>query len=82
MTPGVFLRVGDNSTVQMVSGNLTNTEAALLKGQATVEVAEIHKYNQLRIDQGNAATCMVKDGLYTFDADHDQMRVVKGEAMV
>ena len=46
LTPGVFLRVGDNSTV---SSNLTNTEADLVKGQATVEVAEIHPYNNLQI---------------------------------
>ena len=82
LTPGVFLRVGDNSTVKMVSSDLTNTEAELTKGQATVEVAEIHKYNDLRIAQDGATTRMLKTGLYAFDADHDQMRVFKGEALV
>ena len=82
LTPGVFLRVGDNSTVKMVSSNLTNTEADLVKGQATVEVAEIYKYNDLRIGEGGATTQMTKDGLYAFDADHDQVRVLKGQAYV
>ena len=82
LTPGVFLRVGDNSMVKMVSSSLTNTEADLLKGQATVEVAEIHPYNQLRIGEDGASTQMVKDGLYAFDADHEQVRVLKGEAYV
>ena len=82
LTPGVFLRVGDNSTVKMVSSNLTNTEADLLKGQATVEVAEIHQYNVLRIGEDGSTTQMTKDGLYAFDADHDQVRVLKGEAYV
>ena len=81
LTPGVFLRVGDNSTVKMVSSNLTNTEADLVKGQATVEVSEIHQYNQLRIGEDGATTQMMKNGLYAFDADHDQVRVLKGEAM-
>ncbi len=82
LTPGVFLRIGDNSTVRMVSSNLTNTEADLIKGQATVEVSEIHKYNQLRIGEDGASTQMLKDGLYAFDADQNQVRVVKGEAQV
>jgi len=82
LTSGVFLRLGDNSTVKMVSSNLTNTEADLVKGQAMVEVAEIHQYNELRIGENSATTEMLKDGLYAFDADHDNVRVLKGEAVV
>ena len=81
-TPGVFLRVGDNSAVKLVSSNLTNTEADLTKGQATVEVAEIHPYNELRISEAGATTYLLKDGLYALDADHNQVRVLKGEAVV
>ncbi len=82
LTPGVFLRVGDNSTVKMISTNLTNTEADLVNGQATVEIAEIHQFNRLRIDQDGASTYMLKNGLYAFDANQDLVRVLKGEAMV
>jgi FecR protein len=82
LTPGVFLRVGNNSTVKMVSSNLTDTQADLLKGQAIVEVAEIHKYNRLLIGEQGVTTAMLKDGLYAFDADHDSVRVLKGEARV
>ncbi|HEX8892421.1 MAG TPA: hypothetical protein VF783_03805 [Terriglobales bacterium] len=82
LTPGVFLRVGDNSTVKMVSTKLTDIEADLEKGQATVEIAELHQYNQFRLDEDGAATYMLKDGLYAFDADRDQVRVLKGEALV
>ena len=82
LTPGVFLRVGNNSTVTMISSNLTNTEADLVKGQATVEVAEIHPYNNLHISSDGAHTQMLKNGLYAFDADEQQVLVVKGEAEV
>ena len=78
----MFLRVGDNSTVQMVSANLTNTKADLLKGRATVEVAEIHPYNQLRIGEDGATADLRKDGLYAFDADQGNVLVVKGEAQL
>lgn len=82
LTPGVFLRVGNNSTVKMVSSNLTDTQADLVKGKATVEVAEIHNYNQLLIGQQGATTTLLKNGLYAFDADNDSVRVLKGEALV
>jgi len=82
LTPGVFLRVGDNSTVTMISSNLTNTEADLVKGQATVEVAEIHQYNNLIIGEDGAHTQLLKNGLYGFDANQQQVLVLKGEAVV
>jgi hypothetical protein len=82
LTPGVFLRVGDNSAVTMVSPNLTNTEVALDKGTAMVEVAQIYKDNLLLVKEGDATTQLLKNGLYQFDADQDAVRVFKGEAMV
>ena len=82
LTPGVFLRVGQNSSAQLVSSSLTNTEAQIDKGHALVEVAEIHKDNLLRIASDGATTQLLKNGLYGFDADNGQVRVFKGEALV
>src|SRR6516164_6028979 len=45
LTPGVFLRVDDNSSVKMISPSLTDTEVGLSKGHAMVEVTEIHPEN-------------------------------------
>ena len=42
LTPGVFLRVGNNSSVRMISPSLTDTEVGVTQGQAMIEVAEIH----------------------------------------
>lgn len=39
LTPGVFLRVDENSTVRMVSPKLTHTEIEVQRGRAQVEVA-------------------------------------------
>jgi hypothetical protein len=82
LTPGVFLRLGDNGSAQLVSSNLTNTEARVDKGQAMVEVAEIYKDNMLRIASDGATTQLLKNGLYGFDADSGAVRVFKGEALV
>lgn len=82
LTPGVFLRVGDNSVIKMVSPGLANTEVALQKGRALVEVLDIRKENNIRIDQDDASTKLLKKGLYDFDADHNQVRVFAGRAEV
>ncbi len=82
LTPGVFFRVGDNSAATMISPNLTNTEVDLSKGQAMVEVAEIHKDNLLRVQEDGATTQLLKTGLYAFNADQGSVQVYKGEALV
>jgi FecR-like protein len=82
LTPGVFLRVADNSAVKMVSPDLANTEVELEKGRAMVEVTDISKNNNIRVDQNGASTQLLKRGLYDFDAEHNQVRVFKGKADV
>jgi FecR-like protein len=82
LTPGVFFRVGDNSSATLVSPSLTNTEISLNKGQALVEVAEIYKDNLLRVQEDGATTQLLKTGLYGFDANNGDVRVFKGEALV
>jgi FecR protein len=82
LTPGVFLRIGDNSSVKMLSPSLTYTEVDLTRGQAMVEVAEIMPQNDLRVVEDGAATQLLKTGLYGFDANTRQVRVFDGQAMV
>jgi hypothetical protein len=82
LTPGVFLRVGDNSAVRMVSPSLTDTRVELLRGRAMVEVAQIEKENRLEILDNGAATRLTKRGVYAFDADHPAVAVYDGKATV
>jgi hypothetical protein len=82
LTPGVFLRVGSDSSVKMLSPDLTNTEVALTKGQAMVEVDEIHQQNDIRVKLDGTAARIEKTGLYAFDANQSQVRVLDGEALV
>ncbi len=80
LTPGVFLRVGENSAVRMISPNLLNTQVALDRGRADIEVDEIHPRNDIQVAESGANTRLLKDGLYAFDADKGTVRVFKGEA--
>ncbi len=82
LTPGVFLRLGDNSSVKMISPSLTNTEVALNQGEAMLEVDEIHPENNIRVSQPGASTRILKTGLYDFNATSQQVRVFDGKASV
>jgi len=82
LTPGVFLRLGNDSTVQMVSPNLTKTEVRLERGHANVEADQLYKQNVILIDLEKGQTQLLQNGLYTFDADSSTVRVFDGKAAV
>lgn len=82
LTPGVFLRLDDNSTVKMISPDLTMTQVELGKGRAGVEVDEIHDENDLQLVDSGVTTRLNKRGYYEFDANHPEAMVFKGEAHV
>jgi hypothetical protein len=78
----VFLRIGNNSSVKMISSSLLDTEVGLDRGHAMVEVAEIHPENDLRIVADGETTELLKTGLYDFDVNEQQLRVFEGKAEV
>jgi hypothetical protein len=82
LTPGVFLRLAENSSVEMISPSLTSTQLTLNQGEALVEVDEIYPENDIRINENGTTTQIKKTGLYDFDADHNVVRVFDGMAMV
>lgn len=82
LTPGVFLRVGDNSAVRLVSPGLANTRIEVLRGQAIVEVAELFKDNNLSVMMNGATTRLDKQGLYAFNANSQMVQVFDGKATV
>jgi hypothetical protein len=82
LTPGVFLRIGNGSSVTMLANGLTNTELKLTQGHAMVEVDDIYPQNNLRMVEGDVATRMVKPGLYDFNLRQNEARVFDGQAKV
>jgi len=82
LTPGVFLRLGENSQLRMVSAGLADTELALVNGQATVEADYFSKDNHLTVDEGMASTAILKRGLYVLSTDQPFVKVLDGEAKV
>ena len=82
LTPGVFLRVGDNSELRMISPGLANTRVALVKGSAILEADELFKENDLTVAVDGSTTKIDKNGLYDFNADRPAVSVLDGKATV
>lgn len=82
LSPGVFLRLNGNAELRMVSPELTNTSVELVRGEAMVEADDLLKENHLTILSRGATTTLVKNGLYSFNADLGVVSVYKGEASV
>jgi len=81
LTPGVFLRLGPNTSAKLVSASLTDTQVQIEQGRAMIEVDEIFPENHLRVLEGAFAVDLQKKGLYDFDAARNQVRVFDGEAL-
>jgi len=82
LTPGVFLRMGENGAVKMISPELTPTRVEVLRGSAALEVDELHKENNLQVTTAGVTTRVSKTGYYQFNADQPSVKVFKGEAEV
>jgi hypothetical protein len=82
LTPGVFLRLDDNSAVKMISPDLTQTQVEVERGRAAVEVDQIFPQNNLEVMVGGVATQLVKPGFYEFTAGQPTALVFEGQAEV
>ena len=82
LTPDVFLRVGPNSAVKMISPSLSRTEIAVQRGDAEVEVDHLFQQNRLLVRDAGTTARLEKKGVYDFDAHQPAVRVLKGEALL
>ncbi|HEX5227857.1 MAG TPA: hypothetical protein VFW44_09110 [Bryobacteraceae bacterium] len=82
LTPGVFLRIGENSSVRMLSTKLTDTRVEVLSGSAIVESSEMPKDNAVELVYKKDSIRLAKQGLYRLDSEPAQFAVFEGEAVV
>ena len=80
LTPGVFLRVAENSSFRMLSNRLSDTALEVLSGSTLVEVDELLKDNAITLRYKDATVSLSKRGLYRLDAEAGRLRVYDGEA--
>jgi hypothetical protein len=82
LTPGVFLRIGENSSIRMLSTRLTDTRVEVLSGSAVIESTEMPKDNAVQLVYKKDTISLQKQGLYRLDTEPARFAVYDGEAVV
>ena len=82
LTPGVFLRLGENSSFRMITNRLIDTRLEFLSGSVVVEAENIAKDNSVTVVYQDATVHPLKTGVYRFDSGTGELRVYDGEADV
>jgi hypothetical protein len=78
--PGVLVRSDADGTVRTVSSTAGATELRVDKGRATISVHHPADKSTITVDLPGGQVDLLKDGLYTFNADTGTVRVLRGEA--
>jgi hypothetical protein len=82
LSPGVFLRVGDQGEIRMISPELVNPHVEVVRGSAMLEVDSKVKDASVTVSERGASASVLKEGLYRFDSEAGRMAVVDGELNV
>src|ERR1039458_3515725 len=79
LTPGAFLRLGDQAAIKMSAQSASNTSVEVLHGEAILEVVQ-PVTSRLEVVDGQARANIQRPGIYEFHAGHPAVAVVAGKA--
>lgn len=80
IAPGVWLRSTGTTVTQTLSATPDKVEVRVDHGIANLNVHHPDHRPQILVDLPGGQTAVLKDGLYTFNADTNTVRTLKGEA--
>ena len=66
LTPGVFLRLGENSQVRMIKPSLIETQIEVLSGESMIEVDDMVVGSSVAVMDHGSSTTLIKPGLFRF----------------
>lgn len=82
LTPGVFLRIGENSGIRMVSTALADTRVELLAGSAIVDTVEVQAGTSVQLIFKSWTVRQTAVGVYRIDSEPARVRVQEGKVEV
>ena len=82
LTPGVFLRIGENSAIRMLSNELANTRVELETGSAIVDSSKPAPRTAVTLVFKDWQVTSAEAGTYRIDSDPPRLWVLKGDADV
>lgn len=82
LTPGVFLRLDENSAVRMLSNALTDTRVEFLRGAAIVDSNQAAPGNSLVLVYKAYQVRFPKPGVYRLDSETEVFETYTGQAEI
>ncbi len=82
LTPGVFLRMGENSSIRMVANDLANTRVELLEGSAIIDAPQQASGTSVTLLFRNWEIRPGRSGSCRLDSNPPRLWVSRGEAEV
>ena len=82
LTPGVFLRVGENSAVRMIDNRLSATRVEVVSGEVVVESDDPMKENAVTLVYGDYEVRVRKNSVFAIQGEPAQLKVFNGETSV
>ncbi len=82
LTPNTYLRVGENSSIRMVSDDLSDPRVEILAGSCALDSESASPASSVQVTFRDSTIRFLKPGRYHIDADPPQLRVFAGEAEV
>jgi hypothetical protein len=82
LTPNTFLRIGEKSSIRMISDSLSDPRVEVLAGSAMLDSESAAKDGFVTLLFKDSAIRFIKPGRYRIDADPPQLRVFEGQAEV
>jgi hypothetical protein len=82
LTPDTYLRLGEHSSVRLISSSISDTRVELLAGSSILDSAKAPDGAFVAIQFRDATVKFIKPGHYRIDADPPQLRVYEGIAEV
>ncbi len=82
LTPGVYLRLDDHSSLRMVSNSLTDTRLEFTKGSAILDSLNAKSDGAIVLSYEGAEVRFPKPGIYRLDSDVGELQVYSGECKV
>jgi hypothetical protein len=82
LTPGVVLRLGENSSFKMITNRLIDTRLDMLTGEAVITALDLAKDTNVTFAVKDRTITLNKAGLYHIDLEPARLKVFAGAADV
>ncbi len=82
LTPDTYLRIGEKSSIRMISDSISDTQVELLSGSSILDSSKAPDGAFVKVIFRDRIIHFLKPGHYRIDADPPQLRVYQGEAEV